>query len=168
MKWNHTSTAEIDLCGLIYTSGLQTPRLTSLHSQLRAVRRRPKWLLFSDWTVRKGPDPGRSSWPPCRCSQLLFWVVRKLKRANVYLMLSYRQDCSTARYSKERAGNTARPALTWRSPAFESGQSWVQILALPHTRGNWCKAGTQQILAPSTERKPWPSTRSSASGDLKR
>ena len=42
VKWNRTSTAEIDLCGLIYTSGLQTPRLTSLHSQLRAVRRGPR------------------------------------------------------------------------------------------------------------------------------
>lgn len=119
VKWNRTSTAEIDFCGFIYTSGLQTPRLASLHIRPRAVRRGAEVAALQYCTMRKGPDPGWGSRPPSHCSQLLFWVVPELKRANVYLKLSYRQDCSTAGYPKEREGNTAPPTLTWRSPRFK-------------------------------------------------
>lgn len=58
VKWNRTSTAETDLCGLIYISGLQTPRLASLHIQLRAMRRGAE-VAGLQWLGREeGPRPG--------------------------------------------------------------------------------------------------------------
>lgn len=57
VQWNYTSTDKTYLCGIIYTSGLQTPQLTSPHIHLRATGGGPGWLSGAPRLLdqKKGP-----------------------------------------------------------------------------------------------------------------
>lgn len=134
MKWNYTSTDTIYLCGIIYTSGLQTPQLASPHIHLRATGEGPGWLSGAPQLLdqKKGPQSCTHGFQPLDTSSpscfSWLWLNERVHmstggsvRDQIYQLLGF---CVVV-FQKEMGGNTV--TLTWKSLNFERGQSWIQF-----------------------------------------